>query len=186
MIEAGVDSFASRLKRHKAGGHTHLHFEHLKGWLQEAYPDRYTNPPNLGLWEKLVTLVQNMWKHSTLSTDLIWDILVFLPKGNLYTHGGGFLEVMWKVFNAVTNTGVKIDVRFHDVLHGFRSHQGTGMAIMELNMSQGLSSIYQYPLFLVFLYLKNSYDMSDCLRLLNTLEVYGAGTKICGFLEEFW
>ena len=60
-------------------GHTHIHSEHLKGWLWEAYPDRYTTSPNPSHWEKLGTLMHHMWEHITLPTDLIWNILVLLP-----------------------------------------------------------------------------------------------------------
>ena len=55
-----VQEAVCRLMIRKAGEHTHLCSEHLKGWLSVAYPDRDTTSPNPDFWEKLVTLVQHM------------------------------------------------------------------------------------------------------------------------------
>ena len=61
-----------------------------------------------------------------------------------------------------------------------------GTAITELNPTQELASIYQYPLFLVFMYLKNAHDSVDQEFLIMTLEGYSAVPRLCGFLETFW
>ena len=53
-----------------------------------------------------------------------------------------------------------------------------GTAIVKLKMSQDISIVYQYPLSLVFLYLKKSYDTLYHRCLLQTLEGYGAGPKL--------
>ena len=57
---------------------------------------------------------------------------------------------------------------------------------MELNFDQYLASIDQDPLFLVFLYLRKSYDTVDRYRLIVALEGYGAGPLMCGLLQTFW
>ena len=41
----GVEAAVQRLQLHKALGHTHLHTEHFKIWLQEAYPFGGGGPP---------------------------------------------------------------------------------------------------------------------------------------------
>ena len=46
------------------------------------------------------------------------------------------------------------------------------MDIMELKLAQDLASIYQEPLFLVFLDLRKAYDIVNRKRLLITLEGY--------------
>ena len=56
------------------------------------------------------------------------------------------------------------------------------MAIMELNMTQELADIYQEPLFLVFLYLREEYDNLDPSIILQTLMGYRAGPKMGGLL----
>ena len=53
-------------------------------------------------------------------------------------------------------------------------------------MSQELASIVQDPLLLVFLDLRKAYNTLDRGRLFQTLERYGAGTRMRGILEEFW
>ena len=60
------------------------------------------------------------------------------------------------------------------------------MAKMELNLAQELASVEHNPLFLVFLYLWNSYNTVDRERLIHTLEGYGAGPRMCRLLETFW
>ena len=47
---------------------------------------------------------------------------------------------------AITDTWIKMAVRFRNVLHGLRASIGTGLGIMDLNMVQDLVSINQYPI----------------------------------------
>ena len=91
MAETELEAEVCRLKRNKAGGHTHLCAKHLKGWMWDTYPDRDMTRPNSDHWEKLVTMAQNMWEHNTLPKELIWTILVFLQKGNADNQGIGLL-----------------------------------------------------------------------------------------------
>ena len=105
--------------------------------------DRETTPANLSGWGKLVTLVQYMWDHRTLPTELSWIILVFIPKINTDTQGIVLLKVLWNIVEAVISTQVKMVVQFHDVLHGFCARRGTGVAIMELKMAQDMYIIDQ-------------------------------------------
>ena len=61
------------------------------------------------------------------------------------------LQVMWKVVEAIVDTGMKTTMKFHDILHGFRDCRGMGTATMEIKMAQELASIDQDPLLMVFL-----------------------------------
>ena len=58
-------------------------------------------------------------------------------------------------------------------------------AIVYLILAQDMSSVYQYPIFLVFLDLRKLYDSLYQGRLLKTLEGYRAGQKNRGVLAEF-
>ena len=111
-------------------------------------------------------LVQHMWESRTPPTELIWIILVILPKGNTYTWGIGLLEVLCKLVEAIIDTRINMGVTFHDALNGFRACRGTGMLIVELNMDKELTSIDQGQLLLVFLKLWKSYDTLDSGRTL--------------------
>ena len=134
---------------------------------------RETITPNPHWWEKLADLVQNMWCNSTLLTDLSLTILVLLPKINADTQGIGLLELLWKVVEAIIDTRNTAAVTLQDVLNGFRSCRGIGVAIMDLRMPQDLVSINQDPLLLVFLYICKLYNTLERGRLLQTLEGCG-------------
>ena len=97
-------------------------------------------------------------------------VIVLIPNGNNDTHSIGLLELLWKVVEAIIETCLRVSVCLHDILHGFHEGRGTGMAILELNLVQELSSIYQDPLFLVLLDIQKSYGTVNWCRLLMTLE----------------
>ena len=48
-----------------------------------------------------------------------------------------------------------------------------------------MASIHQDPFFLVLLDISNTYDTFKHGRILNTLEVWGTGLKLCGILVGF-
>ena len=68
----------------------------------------------------------------------------------------------------------------HDVLHGFCAGRGTGTAIIELNRIQVLTSMDQYPLFLVFPDLRKVYDSLVWGRILKTIGGYRGRAKNAG------
>ena len=61
-----------------------------------------------------------------------------------------------------------------------------GTAIMELNIAQDLSSVYEDPILLVFLDLRKVYYNLDRGWTLKTLDVYGSGGGMREILEDFW
>ena len=73
-----------------------------------------------------------MWDTGYVQMELVWNVLLLIPKGNVYNWGVGFLEVVWKVVDAVIDTLIKSVVQFHDVLHGFCAGRWAGTAILEL------------------------------------------------------
>ena len=62
----------------------------------------------------------SVWARTTRLAELIWNILVLLPKVNEYTRGIGLLEFLWKSVKSISDTWVNMTVKFHDVLHSFR------------------------------------------------------------------
>ena len=62
---------------------------------------------------------------------------------------------------ALIHTRLCAILQMNNVLHGFRSRRGTGTAIMELKLSQKLSSRDQDPLFVVSLDIRKAYDTVD-------------------------
>ena len=57
---------------------------------------------------------------------------------------------------------------------------------MEIKLAQEFSILYQDPIFLVFLDLRESYENLDCGRLIQKLARYRAGPKLQGLLAKFW
>ena len=112
-------------------------------------------------------------------------ILVLITKGTTDTRPIGLLDTLWKVVEALINTCLRASLQMLDVLHGFRPIRGKVTDIMELNLAQDLARIDQDSLFLVFLDLRKACDTVDQDRLLITLEWNGAGTWMCGLLENF-
>ena len=96
------------------------------------------------------------------------------------------METLWKVVEALIDTRLHASLHTHNVLHGFRSGRGTGTAVTELKIARELASIYQDPLFLLFMDLRKDYNTVDWDCLIITLEGYGAGPRMCGLLETFW
>ena len=71
---------------------------------------------------------------------------------------------------AIIEIRLRTSVRLHEVLHGFCACRVTGTEILELNVAQELASVDQYPILLIFLDIKKSYDIVDHGRLLTNLD----------------
>ena len=137
-------------------------------------------------WKCLLDLVQHMWRTGETHRELVWTIMILIPKETTDTRGIGLLETLWKVVEALIENRLCSSLQMHDVLHGFRDGRRTGTAIMELKIAQEISSIDQDPLLLLLLDLRKAYGTvnQDCLLI--TLEGYGEGTWMCGLLETLW
>ncbi len=113
--------------------------EHVKAWLrgirQEEDPERLGGGPGDGdHWRLFVQLVQAAWNHGEIPRQLLWIIVVLIPKGGGDYRGIGLLEPIWKVIERI------IDPRLDAFdLHGCRHKRGTGTAIIEAKLAQQLA-----------------------------------------------
>ncbi len=80
---------------------------------------------------------------------------------------------------------LKAKIKFHDILHGFTKHRGTGTAIIEAKLQQELASILGVALYQVYLDLKKAYDKLDRTRLDQTLAGYGVGPLCRRLLRNY-
>ena len=95
-----------------------------------------------------------MCQNGEKPIELGWTILVLFPKGNTDTQGISLMETLWKVVEAIIDTRLREIISFHGFLHGLCVVRLTGATILDLKLAQDLASIYQGPLFLVFLDLR--------------------------------
>ena len=87
--------------------------------------------------------------------------MVLIPKGNTDTWGIGLLDTLWKVVEALIDTCLSTTFQLYNILRKFRVGRGTGTNIMELNLAQDIAIIDHNPLFLVSLYIRNTYSTVD-------------------------
>ena len=92
-----------------------------------------------------------MCKHGEIPRRLGVDIMVLITKGNTDTQGIGLMESLWQVVVVIIDIRLRGTVHLHSVLRGLRKGRGMGKDILEVNLAQKLSGMYQVPLFLVFL-----------------------------------
>ena len=116
--------------------------EHVKAWLSDMR--REEDPKNQGAngagdnWHLFLRLVQAAWTHGVIPRQLLWIIVVLIPKGGGDYRGIGLLEPIWKCIEQVIDHRLNA-IRLHDSLHGCRDKRGTGTAIIEAKLAQQLS-----------------------------------------------
>lgn len=96
------------------------------------------------------------------------------------------MEIVWKLIEAVIDSRIKAAVVFHDISHGFRAKRGTGTAILEVKLAQGLASVAQVPFFFVFLDLWKTHDALDRDAVITTMEECGVGPNARALPQAFF
>ena len=89
----------------------------------------------------MVRLTQKTFEDGAVPEVVVWDTMVFLPKGRGGYWGIGLVEVVWKVCAMMVDFRIKRSVTLHDALHGFRAGRGTGMATLETKLAQQLAGM---------------------------------------------
>ena len=176
------------LRNGRSGGASKIRAEHIKGWLRGMLDKEKTpegNEGKGGKWLAFVKLIQAIWKHGHIPQQMMWIIIVLIPKGGGGNHGIGLMEPFWKVVEKTMDRRLDV-VEFHDCLHGFRAKRGTGTAIAEAKLAQQLAHIEQQPWYVVFLDLRKAYDSMDRDRCELILVAYGVGPNIVRLIRYFW
>jgi hypothetical protein len=163
---AKIREAAQQLSNGQAPGALGMHAEDVKRWLHgmrlEEDPESGTGNKNAGdNWRMFLKLVQAVWDHGNIPPQLLWVIVVLIPKGGGNYRGIGLLEPMWKVCEQVIDTRLN-RIPLHESLHGCRDGRGTGTAVMEAKLAQQLAHLEQVPFYRVFLDLKKAFDLMDC------------------------
>ena len=88
------------LKNRRAGGASNMRGEDIKGWLRGIKKEEQDDNGQTeagDLWRMFVQLVQTTWTTGEVPKQILWEIVVLIPKGKGQYCGIGLLEPTWKV-----------------------------------------------------------------------------------------
>ncbi len=93
---------AGKLSNGRAGGASEMRAEHVKEWFwgikREEDPAGQGGVPSNGdNWRLFAQLIQAAMTNGIVPCQLLWIIVVLIPKGGSDYHGIGLLEHIWKV-----------------------------------------------------------------------------------------
>jgi hypothetical protein len=117
--------------------------------------------------------------------QLLWLMIMLIPKGGGDYWGIGLLEPMWKVCKRVMDLCLNV-FDLHDLLHSCRNKRGTGTAGIEAKLAQQLAHLEQEPSYRVLLDLKNAFNLMNQERCLLILEGYGVRSRMIRLIRTFW
>ena len=174
------------MKNGRAGGSGGITAEHIKLWLAGMVEEEKEGTEKAGdCWRTFVKLIQLIWDTGEIPRQMLWMVVVLLPKGGGDFRGIGLLEPFWKVIEVLIDQRLSV-IEFHDCLHGFLAGRGTGTAISEVKLTQQLAYMDQVPLYGIFIDLRKAYDAMDRERVFEILVAYGVGPKTIRLLKNFW
>ncbi len=117
--------------------------------------------------------------------QLLWSIVVLIPKGGGDYRGIGLLEPIWKCIKQVIDHQLDA-IELHGSLHGCCSKRGTGTAIIGVKLAQQLSYLELKPFYGVFLDLWKAFNAMDREQSIMLLEGYGAGPRMIWLIRRYW
>ena len=63
---------------------------------------------------------------------MVWTVLFLITKGTTNRRDIVMLETLWKVVEALIDTGLRESLQFHESLHSFSTGRGMGAVMMDL------------------------------------------------------
>ena len=176
------------LRNGRAGGTRGIWAETIKGWLRGMEREEWEEEGKAGAgdaWRMFLKLIERLWETGCIPQQMLWMVIVLLPKGGGDYRRIGLLDSIWKVVEAVMDNRLKV-LDYHDCLHGFLAGRGTGTATTEVKLAQQLAYIEQVPLYGVFIDLRKAYDAMDRGRCLKILTAHGMGPKMLKVIGFVW
>ena len=80
--------------------------------------------PDATNWLKVLDLLQTDFREGWMEEEVTWKNINLTPKENGKFWGVNLVEFIWKMAMVILNFCLRMDITFHDVLHGFRSGIG--------------------------------------------------------------
>ena len=117
--------------------------------------------------------------------QLLWIIVVLIPKGGGDYSGIGLLEPIWKCIEWVIDHQLDA-IELHNSLHGCRNKCGTGTMMIEAKLAQQLSYLELKPFYGVFLDLRKAFDVMGWERCILLLEGCGVGPRMIWMIHGYW
>ncbi len=136
-------------------------------------------------WRLFTQLVQAAWTHGEIPCQLLWIIVILIPKGGGDYHGIGLLEPIWKVIEWIIDHRLDV-LDLHNSFHSCRNKCGMGTAIIEAKLAQQLVYLELKPFYGMFLDLQKAFDAMDRERCILILEGYGNGPRLVRLVQTFW
>ena len=87
------------------------------------------------LWHLFNQLIQTIWDKGEILRQMMWRVVVLLPKGGGDFCGIGRLGSFWEVIKVLMDKHLAY-IEFHDCLHGFLSVRGMGNAPTKVKLTQ--------------------------------------------------
>jgi hypothetical protein len=115
---------AGKLSNGRVAGASRMRAKHVKEWLrgikrEEDPAGQGGIPGNGDNWCLFLCLIQASWTNDIVPCQLLWIIVVLIPKGGGDYHGIRLLELIWKVIEQIIDH--RLDAfELHDSLHGCR------------------------------------------------------------------
>jgi hypothetical protein len=100
QLDSKLRQVVGKLINGRAAGAFGMRANHVREWLHGMQQEE--NPEGQGAnsagdsWRLFVQLVQVAWAHSIIPHQLLWSIVVLIPKGGRDYRGIGLLELNWK------------------------------------------------------------------------------------------
>jgi hypothetical protein len=179
----------SKLSNGQAAGASRIRTKNVKDrlqgvrWEEDAKGQGAPNDgDNLGLFAHLVHAT---WTYGIVPRQLLWIIVILIPKEGKDYRGIGLLEPIWKVIEQIIDCRLYF-IQLHDSLHGCHHQRGLGTATTKAKLAQQLSYLEMQPSYGVFLDIRKAFDAIDREQCLMILEGYGAAPRMIRLICGFW
>ena len=99
------------LRNGRTGGTIRIRAETIKGWLRGMEREEKEEEGNAGAgdaWRTFLKLIERLWETGCIPQQVLWIVIVLLPKGCGDYRGIGLLDLIWKVVEAVMDNRLKV------------------------------------------------------------------------------